>query len=50
MNTKDHKIQWHPAFDAALQIELREETKYLILPDEPFAEESKIWWRNPGVC
>ena len=29
MNTKDEKIQWHPAFDAALQIELGEEAKYL---------------------
>ena len=29
MNTNDEKIQWHPAFDAALQIELGEETKYL---------------------
>ena len=28
MNTNDEKIQWHPAFDAALQIELGEETKY----------------------
>lgn len=34
MNTKDHKIQWHPAFDAALQIELGEETKYLIFEPE----------------
>lgn len=29
MNTKDNKIQWHPAFGAALQIELGEEAKYL---------------------
>lgn len=29
MNTKDDKIQWHPAFDAALQIELGDEAKYL---------------------
>lgn len=29
MNTSDDKIQWHPAFDAALQIELGEEAKYL---------------------
>ena len=29
MNTTDEKIQWHPAFDAALQIELGEEAKYL---------------------
>ncbi len=28
MNTKDSKIQWHPAFDAALQIELGDEAKY----------------------
>ena len=29
MNTNDEKIQWFPAFDAALQIELGEEAKYL---------------------
>ena len=29
MNTNDEKIQWHPAFDAALQIEFGDETKYL---------------------
>ena len=29
MNTNDDKIQWHPAFDAALQIELEDEAEYL---------------------
>ena len=29
MNTNDEKIQWHPAFDAALQIEFGDESKYL---------------------
>ena len=29
MNTNDDKIQWHPAFDAALQIELEAEAEYL---------------------
>ena len=29
MNTNDEKIQWHPAFDAALQIEFGEEAEYL---------------------
>ncbi len=29
MNTKDSMIQWHPAFDAALQIELSDEAEYL---------------------
>ena len=34
MNTNDEKIQWHPAFDAALQIELGEEAKYLTFEPE----------------
>ena len=34
MNTKDSKIQWHPAFDAALQIELGDEAKYLTCEPE----------------
>lgn len=34
MNTKDDKIQWHPAFDAALQIELGDEAKYLEFESE----------------
>jgi len=34
LNTNDEKIQWHPAFDAALQIELGEETKYLEFDSE----------------
>ena len=34
MNTKDSKIQWHPAFDAALQIELGDEAKYLTFEPE----------------
>ena len=29
LNTNDEKIQWHPAFDVALQIELGDEAKYL---------------------
>ena len=29
LNTNDEKIQWHPAFDAALQIEFGDEAKYL---------------------
>ena len=28
LNTNDEKIQWHPAFDAALQIEFGDEAKY----------------------
>ena len=31
---KEEKIQWHPAFDAALQIELGEEAKYLTFEPE----------------
>ena len=34
MNTKDDNIQWHPAFDAALQIELGDEAKYLEFESE----------------
>lgn len=34
MNTKDDKIQWHPAFDVALQIELGDEAKYLEFESE----------------
>ena len=34
MNTEGEKIQWHPAFDAALQIELGEEAKYLTFESE----------------
>lgn len=34
MNTEGEKIQWHPAFDAALQIELGEEAKYLTFEPE----------------
>mgnify|MGYP004605062749 CR=1 FL=1 len=34
MNTKDSKVQWHPAFDAALQIELGDEAKYLTFEPE----------------
>lgn len=34
MNTKNEKIQWHPAFDAALQIELGDEAKYLEFESE----------------
>ena len=34
MNTEGEKIQWHPAFDAALQIELGEEAKYLTIEPE----------------
>ena len=34
------KIQWHPAFDAALQIELGEEAKYLTFEQEPIANGS----------
>lgn len=34
MNTNDDKIQWHPAFDAALQIELGDEAKYLEFESE----------------
>jgi len=29
LNTNDDKIQWHPVFDAALQIELEDEAEYL---------------------
>ena len=28
LNTNDEKIQWHPAFDAVLQIEFGDEAKY----------------------
>ena len=34
MNTNDEKIQWHPAFDAALQIEFGKEAKYLEFDSE----------------
>ena len=34
MNTEGEKIHWHPAFDAALQIELGEEAKYLTFEPE----------------
>ena len=34
MNTTDEKIQWHPAFDAALQIEFGEEAEYLEFDSE----------------
>ncbi len=34
MNTNDEKIQWHPAFDAALQIEFGKEAKYLQFDSE----------------
>lgn len=34
MNTNDEKIQWHPAFDAALQIEFGEEAEYLEFDSE----------------
>ena len=34
MNTKDSKVQWHPAFDAALQIEFGDEAKYLTFDPE----------------
>ena len=34
MNTNDDKIQWHPAFDAALQIELEAEAEYLEFDSE----------------
>ncbi len=39
MNTEGEKIQWHPAFDAALQIELGEEAKYLTFEPGTFAFE-----------
>ena len=31
---KDGKIQWHPAFDAALRIELSEDAEYLSFEPE----------------
>jgi len=34
LNTNDEKIQWHPAFDAALQIEFGEEAEYLEFDSE----------------
>ena len=34
MNITDHRIQWHPAFDASLQIELAEESEYLRFESE----------------
>lgn len=37
MNTNDDKIQWHPAFDAALQIELEDEAEYLEFEPGTFA-------------
>ena len=46
MNTKDSKIQWHPAFDAALQIELAEEAKYLTFFTEMQSRYSLSLYRN----
>ena len=36
MNTNDEKIQWHPAFDAVLQIEFGDEAKYPEFDPEHF--------------
>ena len=54
MNTNDEKIQWHPAFEAALQIELGEETKYLefdsehLLSKKPMQIDGEDHRLNPG--
>lgn len=42
MNTNDGKIQWHPAFDAALQIELGKEAKYLEFDSEHLLSKKPI--------
>lgn len=42
MNTEGEKIQWHPAFDAALQIELGEEAKYLTFEPEHLLSKKPI--------
>ena len=34
LNTNAEKIQWHPAFDAELQIEFGDEAKYLEVDPE----------------
>jgi hypothetical protein len=36
LNTNDEKIQWHPAFDAVLQIEFGDEAKYPEFDPEHF--------------
>ena len=41
MNTNDDKIQWHPAFDAALQIELEDEAEYLEFEPEHLRSEER---------
>ena len=41
MNTNDEKIQWHPAFDAALQIEFGDEAKYLEFDPEHLISKSQ---------
>ena len=43
MNTNDEKIQWHPAFDAVLQIEFGDEAKY------PEFDPEISEWGNPAV-
>ena len=42
MNTNDDKIQWHPAFDAALQIELEAEAEYLEFEPEHLLSKKPI--------
>ena len=42
LNTNDEKIQWHPAFDAALQIEFGDEAKYLEFDPEHFISKKPM--------
>ena len=42
MNTNDEKIQWEPAFDAALQIEFGDEAKYLEFDPEHFISKNLL--------
>ena len=50
MNTNDEKIQWHPAFDAVLQIEFGDEAKYPEFDPEHFISKKlmhRCTSRNP---
>ena len=42
MNTNDEKIQWHPAFDAVLQIEFGDEAKYPEFDPEHFISKKPM--------
>ena len=42
LNTNDEKIQWHPAFDAVLQIEFGDEAKYPEFDPEHFISKKPM--------